>query len=75
MSLKEKTAVHYELYPLITFPRTLRNQSLRSMCECKHFGRCLCYLERIKSEMKDQFWGTDDDYQTLAGWIFPPLQQ
>ena len=73
MTLKEKTSIHYELYPLITFPRTLRNRSLRSMCDCKHYGRCLCYLERIKTEMISQFWNTDDDYRTLSDWVFPPL--
>ena len=69
MSLKERTVVHYELFPYCQFPRHLRTISFESMCNCKIPIRCLCYLEKIKEEMVEQFWGDPEDYQVFSDWI------
>ena len=79
MSLKEKTSIHYEIYPLVKFPNFFKTRSGRSkqhslsgLCSCPNFGRCLCYLFLIRDYMVDVYWGDLASYSTLSGW-FPAL--
>ena len=74
MSLKERTSVHYVLYshevfPHIFFPRGYKNLTLRNICDCINFGRCLCYLELIRHVRIDQYWGDAADFETLSAWL------
>ena len=69
MSLKQRTVVHYELYPRMTFwSRSLRGRRMDTICRCVNFGRCLCYLEIIRVEMVEQYWAEADKYRNLSGW-------
>ena len=69
MSLQQKTVLHYELYPIIHFPRGMCQTPLYELCDCVHFGRCLCYLGLYKSEMISCWWGEESDFHFLIGWL------
>ena len=69
MTLKQKTVVHYILYPQMFWSRSVKGKPLYFICECVHFGRCLCYLELIRTEMIEQYWDDEEKYLTLSGWI------
>lgn len=69
MTAQEKTVVHYELFPICYRPRGYQQFNLYDVCDCVNYGRCLCYLRLIRNELQDQYWGTDQDFENLSGWI------
>ena len=69
MTLQQKTVVHYELFPRAFLSRSVRGRPLYRICYCVHFGRCLCYLEQIRTEMVEQYWGDPTKYVVLSGWF------
>ena len=74
MDLKQKTVIHYELYPLVYTPKRLfdmqgRPRSLYTFCDCPNYGRCLCYLAIFRDEMVENFWTDPNKYVCLSGWI------
>ena len=69
MSLQHKTVIHYELFPVIQFPRGMQQTPLYQLCDCINFGRCLCYLSHYRQEMLTSWWGDPDDFIFLSGWM------
>ena len=70
MNLKQRTVVHYEIYPRMTFwSRSIKDKPLKNICSCVYFGRCLCYMEIIKDEMTNQYWADPNTYRVLSDWI------
>ena len=74
MTMKEKSVVHYELYPCMFWSASTRESRIRpkpmyKLCSCVNYGRCLCYLKIIRFEMIEMYWGEEQKYERLSGWM------
>ena len=68
----QREPIHRYLSPFIRRVRLLWRRTLESLCECNENGECLCYFGIIRTDMIEQFWATELDYQYLGDWCeFP----
>ena len=61
-----KKLIHKELAPYIMNTRYRNKKPLWRLCKCGKNGQCLCYAELLRKEMIDEFWGREEDFQTMG---------
>lgn len=69
----EKRVIHRELAPYVMNTRYRNNKPLWRLCKCGINGECLCYFDLLRREMVDEFWGREEDFQTLGDLCRPPV--
>ena len=68
----EKFVINFELSSYIKGSRSTRGRILGNLCDCEMNGECLCYFDIIRTEMIEQFWADESDYERLIDWLeFP----
>ena len=68
----EKFVIHFELSNFVFRSRSTRGRTLASLCDCGMNGECLCYFDIIRTEMVEQYWADESQYERLIGWLVFP---